>query len=206
MVLKNRTYNHLGLLLDLFPKDFFFLFKIIQPIEEIYIGNSTYRIDENWEPRFHIKATVNNKSLIIIKDLKKKNLIDYYKNGEDVILVFPIPEVLHNVVYYWLRGEYSLMLTKEQQLKLQRDSRKKKFDAYNKIGDYSNVFVEYVMASYNMSKSDIHYIDTSNLTECDIPPLLKEETLNFNIELKKKIIEWHDTFKESMENKKSATA
>lgn len=200
MVLKNRTYNHLGLLLDLFPSDFFFLFKIIQPIEEIYIGNSTYRNDEIWEPRFHIKANVTSKSLIIIKDLKKKNLIDYYKDEENIMLVFPIPQELHKIIYHWLRGEYSLMLSKQQQLKLSKESRKRKFDAYNKIGNYSELFIEYIMKSFNMEEKDKHYINTENLNECDIAPLLKEETLHFNNELKKKVIEWHDTFKKNIEN------
>ena len=164
MVLKNRTYNHLGLLLDLFPSDFFFLFKIIQPIEEI------------WEPRFHIKANVTSKSLIIIKDLKKKNLIDYYKDEENIMLVFPIPQELHKIIYHWLRGEYSLMLSKQQQLKLSKESRKRKFDAYNKIGNYSELFIEYIMKSFNMEEKDKHYINTENLNECDIAPLLKEES------------------------------
>lgn len=70
-----------------------------------------------------------------------------------------------------------------------------KFNAYNKIGDYKNVFIEFIRASYNMGTNEAHYINTENLEECDIPPLLKEEVLHFNNKIKQKVVEWHDHFK-----------
>lgn len=197
MVLKNRTYNHLGLLLEYFTQDLFFLFKIIQPINEIYIGNGL-DLREDWEPMFHIKATINKKSLIVIKDLKKKNLLDYYIEDGEVIIILYFGIEYHSIFYYWLRGEYSLMLNKDQQRKLYTKKRERKFNAYNKVGDYSELFIEYVMKSFNIEEQDKHYINIENLTECDIPPLLRDETLNFNIELKKKIINWHDNYKQSL--------
>ncbi len=196
MVLKNRTYNHLGLLLEYFTQDLGFLFKIINPINEIYIGNGLFNLNEDWKPAFHIKATVNKKSLIVIKDLKKKNLLDYYIENDEVIIVLYFGIEYHSIFYHWLRGEYSLMLNKDQQKKLYTKKRERKFNAYNKIGNYSELFIEYIMKSFNLKEEDKHYINIENLTECDIAPLLKEETLNFNIELKNKIIKWHDNYKE----------
>lgn len=193
-MIKNRTFNHLGLILELFPSNIISLLKIIHPISELYIGNGELTT-ENWTPEFHIKAKVDKKVLIILKDLSKKKIIEYYVNKGEVIIKLRIPSEFHSIVYHFIRGEYSKMLSRDLQKKLVNKNRVAKFNAYNKLGDYKNVFVNYIKASYNMHDGETHFINTENLEECDIPPLLKEEVLNFNIELKQQIINWHDQFK-----------
>ena len=197
-IIKNRTYNHIGLLLTLMPNNILSLLKIIEPIKELYIANGNF--EGKWIPQFHIKGNVDKKSLIIIKDLAKKEIINYYTEKDNSYIVVSIPNEYHSVVYYWLRGEYSKMLSKELQKKLLNKNRVDKFRAYNKIGDYKSVFISYIKSSFNMTDNEIHHINIDNLEECDIPPLIKEEVLNFNIELKKEIINWHDEFKNNLKS------
>jgi len=193
-MVKNRTFNHLGLILELFPSNVISLLKMIQPISEIYIGNGKLN-GESWTPTFHVKAKIDKKVLIVIRDLTKKNIIGHYVDNDEVVVTIKIPDEFHSIVYYFIRGEYSKMLSKELQKKLVNKNRVMKFNAYNKIGDYKNVFIEFIRASYNMGTNEAHYINTENLEECDIPPLLKEEVLHFNNKIKKQVVDWHDQFK-----------
>lgn len=193
-MVKNRTFNHLGLILELFPSNVISLLKMIQPISEIYIGNGKLN-GESWTPTFHVKAKIDKKVLIVIRDLTKKNIIGHYVDNDEVVVTIKIPDEFHSIVYHFIRGEYSKMLSKELQKKLVNKNRVMKFNAYNKIGDYKNVFIEFIRASYNMGTNEAHYINTENLEECDIPPLLKEEVLHFNNKIKKQVVEWHDHFK-----------